>query len=83
MCPVSCVMCHVSRVTCHLSPVTGHMSKYIFLNIFFIQKKTKKWRGKKIGQSGGANRRRVCYQRGLPRLVFKCVDFVSIYFVSS
>ena len=26
---------------------------------------------KKIGQSGGASQWRVCYQRGLPRLVFK------------
>ena len=25
---------------------------------------------KKIGQSGGASRWRVCYQRGLPRLVY-------------
>ena len=25
---------------------------------------------KKVGQSGGASRWRVCYQRGLPRLVF-------------
>ena len=26
---------------------------------------------KNIGQSGGASRWRVCYQRGLPRLVFR------------
>ena len=26
---------------------------------------------KKIGQSGGASRWRVCYQRGLPRLVLR------------
>ena len=67
-CHVSCVMCHVSRVKCHLSPVTCHMSKQFFfltfkllLLIFFTYKKN--------GQSGGASQWRVCYQRGLPRLV--------------
>ena len=68
MCHVSHVTCHVSRVTCHLSHVT------FFLNIFYLKKKMKKIRRKnvlnKIGQSGGASCRRVCYQRGLPRLVF-------------
>ena len=29
---------------------------------------------KKIGQSGGASGWRVCYQRGLPRLVFTLLD---------
>ena len=35
---------------------------------------------KNIGQSGGASRWRVCYQRGLPRLVFKWLklDFKGI-----
>ena len=66
---MSRVTCHVSRVTCHLSHVTCHMSK-IFLKIckllffFFFD-------GKKIGQSGGASRWRVCYKRGLPRLVLE------------
>ena len=58
--------CHVSHVTCHVSRVTCHLSHVIFLfyiYIFFLRKK--------IGQSGGASRWRVCYQRGLPRLVFK------------
>ena len=40
---------------CHLSRVTCHMS--LLFSFFF-------------GQSGGAYRWRVCYQRGLPRLVF-------------
>ena len=55
--------CHVSRVTCHMSHVTCHMSHvtcHIFLFIFFL------------GQSGEAYWSRVCYQRGLPRLVFLC-----------
>ena len=63
---VSCVMCHVSCVTCHVSRVTCHMSKYIFFSLhffFFLSLK-------QIKQSGGASRWRVCYQRGLPRLVF-------------
>ena len=56
MCHMSRVMCHMSRVTCHMSHVTCP--------------KEKKKREKKFGQSGGASRWRVCYQRGLPRLVF-------------
>ena len=43
---------------CHVSPVT--------YNYFLILIKIKK---KKL-QSGGASQWRVCYQRGLPRLVF-------------
>ena len=58
MCHVSHVTCHVSDVTCHVSPVTCHLSHVRF---FFILKKTL--------LSGGASRWRVCYQRGLPRLV--------------
>ena len=45
---------------------------FIFLKHFFIKKKyiTILIPQKKFGQSGGAIRWRVCYQRGLPRLVF-------------
>ena len=68
-CHMSCVTCHVSRVTCHMSCVTCHMShvtchvskKKFFLFFFFYRKKMEK--------SGEASRLRVCYQRGLPRLV--------------
>ena len=42
---------------CHVSRVTCHMSILFF---YFT---------KKIGQSDGASWWRVCYQRGLPRLV--------------
>ena len=61
-------MCHVSRVMCHLSPVMCHLSH--------VQKKfsnfnTKKKHFIKIGQKDGASRWRVCYQRGLPRLVYQ------------
>ena len=49
-------MCHVSRVTCHVSRV--------------MCQKINKLPSEKIGQSGGASRWRVCYQRGLPRLVW-------------
>ena len=53
---MSRVTCHdVSHVTCHVSRVTCHMS-HVFFCFFF-------W------QSGEAYRWRVCYQRGLPRLV--------------
>ena len=34
------------------------------------EKRKKVHPSEKIGQSGGASRWRVCYQRGLPRLVF-------------
>ena len=58
-------MCHVSLVTCHVSPVTCNVSNvFVFLVLFFISKK--------IGQCDGASQWRVCYQRGLPRLVFNC-----------
>ena len=50
-------MCHVSCVTCHMSRATCHMSQSCIAY-------------KKNGQSGGASRSRVCYQRGLPRLVY-------------
>ena len=53
---VSHVMCHMTHVTCHLSPVTCHMSHVFFSFIFF-------------GKSSEASQGRVCYQRGLPRLV--------------
>ena len=53
-CQVSHVRCHMSGVTCQVSRVRCHMS-YIY--IFFLQ-------------SDWASRWRVCYQRGLPRLVF-------------
>ena len=54
----------------YLSPVTCHMSKD-FLKLFYIKKKKIKKIIilKKIGQSGVASRWKVCYQRGLPRLV--------------
>ena len=52
---MSHVTCHMSRVTCHMSCVTCII---YFLLLFF-------------GQSGEASRWRVCYQRGLPRLVLK------------
>ena len=35
----------------------------------------------KNGQTGGASRWRVCYQRGLPRLVYYC--FQLIYLIKS
>ena len=62
-------MCHVSRVACHMPPVTCKKKN---LHFFYNTKKINNNNPtQKIGQSGGANRWRVCYQRGLPRLVFK------------
>ena len=48
-------MCPLSRVTCHVSRVT------VTCHVSHGEKKS--------GQSGKAFRWRVCYQRGLPRLV--------------
>ena len=59
-CHLSHVRCHMSCVTCHVSPVTcnlSHVTCHIFLLLFSLQ-------------SGEASQGRVCYQRGLPRLVF-------------
>ena len=69
---VLCVTCHVSHVTCHMSRVTCHVShvKNTFFYNFF---KKKNYTTKNIGQSGGASRWRVCYQRGLPRLVWEVI----------
>ena len=70
-CQVSGVTCHVSRVMCHMSRVTCHMSFFSFFSfiiyIFFC------------GQIGGASQWRVCYQRGLARLVY----FISRLFAHS
>ena len=52
-CHVSRVSCQVSGVRCQVSGVTCHF--FLFLYFFW--------------QIGGASRWRVCYQRGLPRLV--------------
>ena len=60
-CHMSHVTCHMSHVTCHMSHVTCHMSRFIYLFFFF----------RKIGE---AYRWRVCYQRGLPRLVLHGVS---------
>ena len=77
MCHVSCVTCLVSSVTSHLSHVMCHLSHVIFfvgpIGLFEI------WRSA-IGQSGGAVRWRVCYQRGLPRLVF--IMFLCVFLIT-
>ena len=77
---MSRVMCQLPHVTCHMSPVKCHMShvkkKLHFFVCFFLHKK--------IGQSGGASRWRVCYQRGLPHLALvDTLYFVVLIFASS
>ena len=62
------VRCHVSHVRCHMSGVTCKVS-CVTCNI-----------KNKIGQSDWASRWRVCYQQGLPRLVFRLSgNFVWIF----
>ena len=53
---MSHVRCHVSGVRCQVSDAMCQVSGVMFFCVFF-------------GQSGWASRWRVCYQRGLPRLV--------------
>ena len=62
-CQVSGVRFQVSGVICQVSGVRCRVSGVIFL--FFL------------GQSGGASRWRVCYQRGQPRLV--CMRLFHIF----
>ena len=54
MCNMSGVTCHMSGVRCHMTGVTCQVSGVT--TFFFLQ-------------SGRASWWRVCYQRGLPRLV--------------
>ena len=65
-------VCHVSRVRCHMSPVKCHVSPVPCQKnyIFFFN-----------GKSVGASRWRVCYQRGLPRLVCNtnCIKVTFVY----
>ena len=57
MCHMSHVTFHMSCVTCQVSHVACHVSCVTFFLNFFLQNcETSQWR--------------VCYQRGLPRLVF-------------
>ena len=58
---------NMSRVTRHVSHVTCHVSHVIIFSSSFS------------GQSGEAYRWRVCYQRGLPRLVLISVDKLNFY----
>ena len=58
---VYCVICHLSPVTCHVSHVTYYMS-HVMCPLSHVIKNNNPT--KKIGQSGGANRWRVCYQMG-------------------
>ena len=70
-------MCHMSHVTCHVSPVTCHLShdfNFCFYLFMFL-----KYPSEKMEKSDGASRWRVCYQRGLPRLVFVHEDQLLYY----
>ena len=51
------------NVMCHVSRVMCQVSHVTFIYFIFF-----------FGQSGEAYRLRVCYQRGLPRLVFMIGD---------
>ena len=67
-CQVSGVRCQVSGVRCHVSRVRCHMSGVTFQFFFGV-----------FLQSGENSRWRVCYQRGLPRLVFNIEKFELKY----
>ena len=63
------VMCNVSHVTCHMSCVTFHMS-HVMCHISCVICTFSHFLLNFFGQSFEASRWRVCYQRGLLRLVF-------------
>ena len=67
---VSHVRCHMSHVTCQVSGVTCQVSpvRYHILFFYFFS-----------GQSGEASWWRVCYQRGLPRLVHRAEQHQLCY----
>ena len=62
MCHMSCVTCQVSLVICHMLNVTRHMSQVKFFLYFFC------------GESVGVSWWKVCYQRGLPCLVYQLLS---------
>ena len=71
-CHISHVTCHMSHVTCHVSQVTCHVSHvmcHIFISIYIFLLLPLLFR-----KSGEARCWRVCYQRGLPCLVFMLPD---------
>ena len=68
-CHMSGVRCHVSYVRCHVSGVTCQVSCVTFFYFF-------------VWQSGEASRWRVCYQRGLPRLVYITFGIQNVYFIT-
>ena len=59
MCNVSPVTSHLSGISCHVPPVMCYLPYVIYI-LFVIKKKL---------QIGRASLWRVCYQRGLSRLV--------------
>ena len=58
---VSHVRCHMSRVMCQVSRVRCHVSHFFLFLLFFLFFFLK---------SGWTSQWMVCYQRGLPRLVY-------------
>ena len=58
-CQVSPVTCHMSHITCHTSCITCHVPHVTYIYIYFFS-----------GQNCEASRWMVCYQKGLPCLVF-------------
>ena len=67
-CHMSGVTCHVSHVTCHMSHVKCHMSDFFLVLLIFF-----------FGQNREASQGRVCYQRGLPRLVLSLLYLIQKY----
>ena len=59
MCHVSRITCQMSHFTCHLTCITSQVSNVTHFFFFFLL------------ESGRVSLWRVCYQWGLPRLVFR------------
>ena len=65
----------MSHVTCHMPHVTYHVSHFLLVCCYEKKCKKKLYIYFFRGQFGGPSWWRVCYQRGLPRLV----NIVSLF----
>ena len=84
MCHISCVICHVSCLTCHMSReiITFKLLKLVTWNLTQCSSSPMCWMSRVLCSMSHvmlkrrrrkkviANQWRVCYQRGLPHLIF-------------
>ena len=61
----------IHHLTTAISSFSSHVFFFLFIDIYIY-----------FGQVGGASGSRVCYQRGLPRLVYKIQNFLAASWAS-